>query len=96
MPEAFADKHQDSLSLMEAAEKLSVNVISNSPLLSGSLINVPLSTKNLKCDFNGAKHLQLIRSVPSLSLISTLVGQKQNRHVRTNLQVLSVPPLNED
>jgi len=50
----------------------------------------------LKCNNNGAKHLQLVRSVPSSALVSTLIGQKTNRHVRKNLEVLSVPALDEE
>jgi hypothetical protein len=50
----------------------------------------------LKCNYNGAKHLQLIRSIPSKSLSCTLIGHKLNRHVRKNLEVLFTPPLDED
>lgn len=49
----------------------------------------------LKCNNNGAKHLQLIRSVPSSALVCTLVGHKANRHVHKNMEVMSVPPLDE-
>ena len=72
-----------------------MNVVSNSPFLSGSLVNVPMQANLLKCSNNGAKHLQLIRSIPSKALVSTLVGQKLNRHVKKNLEVLSVPSLDE-
>lgn len=95
MPEAFADEYKEKKSFLNVAEALKLNVISNSPLLSGSLINVPMPASLLKCSNNGAKHLQLIRSVPSPALVSTLVGQKTNRHVRKNLEVLSVPALEE-
>lgn len=70
-------------------------MVSNSPMLSGSLINVPMQANLLKCSNNGAKHLQLIRSIPSRALVTTLVGQKLNRHVKKNLEVLSVPSLDE-
>jgi hypothetical protein len=72
-----------------------VNVVSCSPLLSGSLINIPMPANQLKCNNNGAKHLQLIRSIPSRALVSTLIGQKLNRHVKKNMEVLAVPPLDE-
>jgi hypothetical protein len=77
------------------AEELKLNVVSNSPLLSGSLINIPMPDNLLKCNNNGAKHLQLIRSIPSKALVCTLVGQKLNRHVKKNLEVLAVAPLDE-
>ena len=85
MPEAFADKYIEEKSFLDIAEELKINVISSSPLLSGSLINIPMPADLLKCNSNGAKHLQLIRSIPSRSLVCTLVGHKLNRHVRKNL-----------
>lgn len=94
MPESFAEKNQDQVSLFEAAENLKINIVSCSPLLNGSLINVPLPSDKLNCRNNGAKHLQLIRSIPSPALVCTLVGQKTNRHTKKNLEVLKVPPLN--
>jgi hypothetical protein len=51
----------------------------------GSLINVPVPGSAMKCSNNGAKHLQFIRSIPVPSLLTTLVGQNLNRHVKTNL-----------
>ncbi len=71
-------------------------MISNSPLLSGTLINVPMPASLLKCDNNGAKHLNLIRSIPSKALVCTLIGHKLNRHVRKNLEVMTAPMLSEE
>ena len=85
MPEIFAEKNQEFGSFLETAEALKINVVSVSPLLSGTLINIPLPTNKLSCRHNGAKHLQLIRSIPSSSLVTTLIGQKSNRHVKKNL-----------
>lgn len=70
-------------------------MISCSPLLNGTLINTPLPSNVLNCRNNGAKHLQIVRSIPVESLVSTLIGQKRNRHVKKNLEVLSVERLNE-
>ena len=85
MPEAFADKYAEDRSLLGMAEELHINVISNSPMLSGTLVNIPMPASLLKCNNNGAKHLQLMRSIPSSALVCTLVGHKLNRHVRKNL-----------
>lgn len=93
MPETFADKYKDDQSFLDTAEKYGINIVSNSPLLSGTLINIPMPASLLKCNNNGAKHLQLIRSIPSKALVCTLIGHKLNRHVRKNLEVLTVPTL---
>lgn len=55
-----------------------------------------MPASKLKCRNNGAKHLQFIRSIPSESLVSTLVGHKRNRHVKKNLEVLSAAPLTQE
>jgi len=96
MPEAFADKYIEDRSFLDIAGEYDLNVVSNSPMLSGSLINIPMPSDLLKCNYNGAKHLQLIQSIPSKALVCTLVGQKLNRHVRKNLEVLFTQPLEED
>ena len=43
-----------------------------------------------------ARHLQLIRSIPTKCLKSTLVGMKQNDHVRANLEVVQKPLLSRE
>ena len=63
--------------------------------MSGTLIHTPLSSDKLDCRNNGAKHLQIIRSIPSESLICSLIGHKRLRHVKKNLEVLEVPKLTE-
>jgi len=85
MPEVFADKYKNDRSFLDNASEFPINVISNSPILSGTLINIPMPASLLKCNNNGAKHLQLVRSIPSKALVSTLVGHKKNRHVKKNL-----------
>lgn len=96
MPEIFAEKNQEFGSFLETAERLKVNVVSSSPLLSGTLINIPLPANKLSCRYNGAKHLQLIRSIPSPALVTTLIGHKRSRHLKKNLEAVNVPSLSED
>jgi hypothetical protein len=50
----------------------------------------------MKCNYNGAKHLQFIRSIPASSMLCTLIGHKRNRHVKTNLEVTTVPKLTKE
>eukprot|EP01017_Pseudomicrothorax_dubius_P040184 TRINITY_DN6251_c0_g1_i7.p1 TRINITY_DN6251_c0_g1~~TRINITY_DN6251_c0_g1_i7.p1 ORF type:complete len:229 (+),score=62.47 TRINITY_DN6251_c0_g1_i7:738-1424(+) len=102
MPEAFAQKWQETTSvdekgvhrkqivnLVSAARQLNVQVISSAPLLQGSMMQVPMPTDVFKCAHLGAKHLQFIRSTPAQALLTTLVGMKRNRHVKMNLEAVS-------
>ncbi|KRX10506.1 NADP-dependent oxidoreductase domain [Pseudocohnilembus persalinus] len=105
MPEAFCEKWQETsedpssetyepeVFLLRAARQNQVNVISSSPLMQGAMLNVPLPSDVFKCKNLGAKHLQFMRSIPSPALISTLIGQKTNRHTKMNLEVIQYPPL---
>ena len=75
MPEAWAEKWQsnnkeEKIPLLELAGELELNIISCSPLLQGTLIQIPLSTSALKCSYLGAKHIQFNRSLPYKSLKS--------------------------
>lgn len=51
-------------------------------------MQVPLPTDIFKCKNLGAKHIQFVRSIPSDAIISTLIGQKTNRHTKMNLEVI--------
>lgn len=79
MPEAFSEIWQEitnekneieMVRLLSAARMLKINVISSSPLLQGTLMQLPLPTDVFKCMNLGAKHLQFVRSIPAESLIS--------------------------
>lgn len=71
--------------MVGVANRAKINIVSCSPLMRGALINVPVPGSVMKCSNNGAKHLQFIRSIPIPALLTTLVGQNLNRHVKTNL-----------
>jgi hypothetical protein len=58
--------------------------------------NIPLSRRNITVFNIPARHLQLIRSIPSKALKSTLVGMKQLENVRTNLEVIKKPLLTRE
>ncbi len=62
----------------------------------GMAANVPLSRKNITVFNIPARHLQLMRSIPTKALKSTLVGMKQMENVRGNLEVIKKPLLTRE
>jgi hypothetical protein len=78
MPEAFAEVFQEITEngvktkerMLTVARKLKVNIISCSPLLQGTMIQLPMPSEIFKCKNLGAKHLQFVRSIPAESLLS--------------------------
>jgi aryl-alcohol dehydrogenase-like predicted oxidoreductase len=97
MPEGFVQKWQSVGGKMEymlsAARLLRVGVFTSAPFVQGSMLQVPLSSELLQCSSQGAKHLQLIRSLPAESIVSTLVGMKRSRHVKQNLELIYENPI---
>jgi len=91
MPELFFEKYQNlddkPISTMKLCEELKINLITSSPLLSGTMINVPLEMNKLPLTYLGSRHLQFIRSIPSDCLISTVIGMKTSHHVKKNLEI---------
>ena len=101
-PEAFVEKYQNftdpekgvaPVTLTAACSALKINLVSSSPLMQGYIINLPLENALFNVKNNAAKHLQLIRSIPAECLKSTLVGMKSAANIKTNLEVVSKPPL---
>ena len=64
--------------------------------MQGNLANMPLSRNNISVFNIPARHLQLIRSIPSKALKSTLVGMKEVEHVRGNLEVIKKPLMSRE
>ena len=65
--------------------------------MQGLCSRLPLSRDALNGVYNlGARHLQLIRSIPTKALKSTLIGMKSTEHVRGNLEVIQQPLLTRD
>jgi len=63
--------------LVAACTEMELNVIASQPLMQGMTSSVPLSRVGIPDVYNfGARHLQLIRSIPSKSLKSVCVGMK--------------------
>ena len=105
MPEAFveqrqsyedADKVTKNKLLFSVATELGINVVTSQSLCQGLTANIPISKIAIPGLHNlSARHLQLMRSVPSESMLSSLVGMKHPDHVHANLETIKRPPMNK-
>ena len=101
-PEAFVENYQNykkedkgvtAVTLTAVCNSLKINLISSSPLMQGYIVNLPLENNLFNVKNQSAKHIQLIRSIPAECIKSTLIGMKNQIHIRNNLEVISKPPL---
>lgn len=83
------------LSFLKAAKILGYNIITSLPFMSGILLEHSIDKNLLKCNNNSARHLNLITSVPSEAIKSTLVGMKTPHHLDENLEVVYREKLTE-
>lgn len=107
MPEAFIEPWQDLKEvqdgntvtskemLVSVCNVLKMNLISSQPLFQGKLAQLNLPNK-IGVFNTASRHLQLIRSIPTKWLVSTLVGMKDPRNVKYNLEVVKKPPMSRD
>jgi aryl-alcohol dehydrogenase-like predicted oxidoreductase len=106
MPEAIVeqwqlfedkDKVSKNKALVQCCADLGLNLITSQPLVQGMATNIPLSRIAVPEVYNlSARHLQIMRSIPSKSVLSTVVGMKEQDHVRQNLEVIKKPLLTKD
>ena len=100
MPETFMETYQTlsekECSFLYAASELKMNVLATSPFMAGNLIEIPMSSVLFKANYQGPKALNFLRSLPYESLKSVIMGAKQNRHVKTNLNVSFAEPLTRE
>ncbi|CAG9314966.1 unnamed protein product [Blepharisma stoltei] len=100
MPEAFVYRWQmiegSEHILLNVAKKLRINIMVSSPLLQGKILELKLSRSMLGIELQAAKHVQLIRSIPSESIKSVLIGMKTPRNVTMNTQIGFVESLNRE
>lgn len=100
MPEAFVMKWQELKTkeeiLLNVAKDYKIDVISSSPLMQGKIIDLRIPKSLAGIDLQACKHLQIVRSIPSSALKSTLVGMKDPRNVSQNLQLTKVESLTPD
>ena len=83
----------ENVSVLEAAVKLGIGVFTSVPFMQGRLL-----AAGAMPEFNDLKPslraLQFIRSTPGV--LAPLVGQKSPEHVSENLEIMKIPPINED
>lgn len=101
MPEAFVQKWQPSKSgemelFLNVAVDHNIHIVTSSPLMQGKLVQLALPKKPPGLTDPGAQHVQLIRSLPSSALVSTLLGLKSAAHLQAALSLCQVPPLTPD
>jgi aryl-alcohol dehydrogenase-like predicted oxidoreductase len=81
------------VSILDAASKLGIGVFTSVPFMQGRLLvqgAIP-EFSDLKPSLRA---LQFIRSAPGV--LAPLVGQKSPEHVSENLEIMKIPPINED
>jgi aryl-alcohol dehydrogenase-like predicted oxidoreductase len=94
--EAYLLKNQsvgsdNDLTILEACNKLNIGVFTSVPLLQAKLLSAKIP------DYQGydnqlLKIVQITRSTPNV--IAPLIGQKKLNHVRENIELAKVAPLN--
>ena len=81
------------VSILESAVTLDVGVFTSVPFMQGRLLS-----PGVMPEFNELKPslraLQFIRSSPGV--LAPLVGQKLPEHVSENLEIMNIPPINND
>ena len=81
----------NDLTILEACNKLNIGVFTSVPLLQAKLFDVKIPDY-LGIDNQLLKIVQLTRSTPNV--IAPLLGQKKLNHVKENIELAKVAPLN--
>lgn len=88
---------EQTLRIFDVAEKEGLKIVLCSPLFQGRVAGLPFSSSKMNClTSNAAKHLQLIRSINSKTLVSTVFGTNNIEHLRQNLEVLTKPKVTKE
>ena len=83
--------------LVTACTDMELNLVLSQPLAQGMTASVPLSRYAVPDIYNiPARHLQLMRSIPAKSVLSSVVGMKKQEHVRANLEVVKKAPMTQN
>tara|TARA_Y100000590_G_scaffold463064_1_gene628828 strand:- start:3207 stop:4301 length:1095 start_codon:yes stop_codon:yes gene_type:complete len=82
----------ESRSILEASNELGIGVFTSVPLMQGRLLEWAKSKPVFENHKPSVALLQFIRSTPGV--LSPLIGQKSDEHVKENLQVMKLTPMN--
>ncbi len=97
LDQAFMIKNQDSngqqISILDATTKHNIGVFTSVPLMQGKLLapGVMPEFDDLKPSIRA---LQFIRSTPGV--LAPLVGHKAEPHVNENLEIMKIPPMEQE
>jgi len=97
LDQAFMIKNQDSdgqqTSILDATTKHNIGVFTSVPLMQGKLLapGVMPEFDELKPSIRA---LQFIRSTPGV--LAPLIGHKSESHVNENLEVMKIPPMEQE
>jgi len=97
LDQAFITKNQDSngqqISILDATTKHNIGVFTSVPLMQGKLLapGVMPEFDDLKPSIRA---LQFIRSTPGV--LAPLVGHKSESHVNENLEIMKIPPMEQE
>ena len=96
MPEAFANRVNGE-SVLEIAARLGITVVASASLYQARLSrNLPdeIRAKLPGTETDAQRAIQFVRSTPGIAV--ALVGMSNVAHVRENLALASLPPLDRD
>ena len=83
---------EKGLTILEACNRLNVGVFTSVPLFQTRLLNVKIPEYSGITD-QVLKLIQIIRSTPNVT--APLLGHKNPAHVKQNIRIAKIPPLNE-
>ena len=98
LDQAFMQKNhkidQNQVSILQSAASKNIGVFSSVPFMQGRLLQDSIIPETFKNMTPATFALQFIRSTPGI--LAPLAGQKSKSHVTENLEIMKIPPLNEE
>jgi aryl-alcohol dehydrogenase-like predicted oxidoreductase len=83
---------ENKLTILEAAERLNIGIFTSIPFFQTRLLKADIPNYGTGLDSKIARVTQIIRSTPNV--IAPLIGQKKPEHVKENVKVAQIPPMN--